>query len=79
MESMRTDMVRLLRYEVSKSRADPLAVVRRESRQKDAMINGVKCSGKVKKNKCGNLLLVNGKKQVILNAKRAVSIEWNLR
>jgi len=34
------------------------------------MINGVKCSGKVKKNKCRNLLLVNGKKQVILNAKK---------
>ena len=44
--------------------------MRRESGQKDAMINGVKCSGKVKKNKCRNLLLVNGKKQVILNAKK---------
>ena len=34
------------------------------------MINGVKCSGKVKKNKCRNLLVVNGKKKVILNAKK---------
>jgi hypothetical protein len=44
--------------------------MRRESRQKDAMINGVKCSRKIKKNKCRNLLLVNGNEQVILYAKK---------
>jgi len=44
--------------------------MRRKSRQKDAMINGVKCSGKVKKNECRNLLLVNGNKQVILDAEK---------
>lgn len=33
------------------------------------MVNGVKSRGKVKQDKSGDLLLVNGKEKVILDAK----------
>jgi len=35
------------------------------------MVNGVKGSGQVKKDKCRNFLLVGGKKKIIVNSKKS--------